>query len=789
MEAINLSSKENIINAYGLKPTLFYDVEGIIVDKKGKDIKIEKTVEDKKIIYSLRLKEEIKQAVGKKVSIDKENILSMKVDEKEEEKINSINFKEIIKRIGLEDTEETKKGIEYLVDNEIPVTKENLETFFMSKKCLEEIIENIDFDSCIKLIDKGIDLKEDSLQKIAENLIEIKNEKRGISFKELIGLDRKLSYKEAEIIAEEIYGRKMGKDVYDSIIALHNEKIPINRENIHKVMEVIDKLYDLKDYNDETFVKFFKEDLPFNIESLYKYKHSYNSKNIDKNTISPLYEQFTIEKEDSLEYILRILKDLNLEAKGENIQIIREFLLNGVEVTLDNYQKLSNMKSNLKELINILDEERVALLIEEGIDLLKEEISVLLDKAKDKTDMEQKVDLEKSFNLLKEIENLKNITDRELIQLIKDEEDFKIENLKEIISTTTNLDQGLNGKTVEKARTITNIFNTLGELDSNTIAFASKRFNTITLNNLYDSYLELNTKNEIIVEPIAKAEESLIRQEYLNAKSNTTLNLIKMSVKEGVALEHMPMEELNQYIDKKVNRYRETQRLVNEIKYLKGKENSLIPIIMKNHLNMSINQLNNIDSILNNGKGIGNIFNNLLINKSKYSEELKGKIEILENKIKEFSNSLKKGKEEVKGNLKETISVFEDLSNSSNFNDKGREDNLKEMEDYLNLQYQIYKDDLVLQLPVITEEGYNNINLIIPNIKKGIQKNNMVFYLNMNMKNLGQIKLNLEVKDEEIYVEFNTANIELIKGNENMLKERLEKIGYVLEKFKPNNIL
>ena len=403
--------------------------------------------------------------------------------------------------------------------------------------------------------------------------------------------------------------------------------------------------------------------------------------------------------------------------------------------------------------------------------------------------MEQKVDLEKSFKLLKEIENLKNITDRELIQLIKDEEDFKIENLKEIISTTTNLDQGLNGKTVEKARTITNIFNTLGELDSNTIAFASKRFNTITLNNLYDSYLELNTKNEIIVEPIAKAEESLIRQEYLNAKSNTTLNLIKMSVKEGVALEHMPMEELNQYIDKKVNRYRETQRLVNEIKYLKGKENSLIPIIMKNHLNMSINQLNNIDSILNNGKGIGNIFNNLLINKDKYSEELKGKIEILENKIKEFSNSLKKGKEEVKGNLKETISVFEDLSNSSNFNDKGREDNLKEMEDYLNLQYQIYKDDLVLQLPVITEEGYNNINLIIPNIKKGIQKNNMVFYLNMNMKNLGQIKLNLEVKDEEIYVEFNTANIELIKENENMLKERLEKIGYVLEKFKPNNIL
>ncbi len=49
MEAINLSSKENIINAYGLKPTLFFMMQKVLQqNKRAKTIKIEKTVEDKK---------------------------------------------------------------------------------------------------------------------------------------------------------------------------------------------------------------------------------------------------------------------------------------------------------------------------------------------------------------------------------------------------------------------------------------------------------------------------------------------------------------------------------------------------------------------------------------------------------------------------------------------------------------------------------------------------------------------------------------------------------------------
>lgn len=784
MEAIKLNPKKNVIDAYGLGPTLFYDVEGILVGKNGRDIKVEKTIDDKKITYSIRVRDEVKQLLGEKVLIQKENILSMKVEEKEEEKVNSIDPKEVLDSIGIEDSEENIKAIEYLLKNNIPITKDNIDTFFMSKKYLEDIIENIDFESCIKLMDKGIDFGEDSLQKIADALMEVKGEERGFSFKELIGLERRLSYKEAEAIANEIYGRKMGKDVYDSIIALHKENIPITKENIERLMEVVDKLHDLKDYEDETLIRFFKEDLPFNIDSLYRYKHSYNTRALERNILSPLYEQFALDKEDPLKYIMSLLKDLNLEAKGENIQLVREFLFNGVEVTREKIERFLDMKSKLKELIDITDHEKIAILVEEGVDILKEDIDLLIEKLRNIEGDKGVISTEKASDLLEKIKTLKTITDKELLQLIKRGEDFKIENLEEILSTQSTIEEP-ESKVIEKVKTISNIFNSLKDLSSNTIALTYRRFSTISLNNLYQSHLELDGEKHM-VEPIAKAEENLIRESYLNIKTNTSLNLIKQSITEGVALEHMPLEELNQYVDKKVNRYREIQRLINEIRYLKGKEGLLVSTAMKGQLNMSINQLSNIDSLLHRGKGFGSMLNNFLNNRDSYGKEIEEKIEILEAKIKEFSSSLKKGRDEVKREYGDILDSFKDLSNLFNSHGRDRDGSFKQLEKYLSLQNHLSKDDLVIQLPIFSDGEYNNVNLIIPDINKGINKNNMVFYFNMNLNNLGEVRFELQVKDDKVYVDFMGERLEAIKENEELLKEGLKGIGYTLEEFKSN---
>ena len=113
MEAIKLSKKENIINAYDLKPQLLYDIQGTLTENKGKDIKVEKNIGNKEITYSLRLKEEINGELGKKVLINKENILSVKTEEKSKniDKDNSLEKEKAIKGLGLEDTEDTRDAI------------------------------------------------------------------------------------------------------------------------------------------------------------------------------------------------------------------------------------------------------------------------------------------------------------------------------------------------------------------------------------------------------------------------------------------------------------------------------------------------------------------------------------------------------------------------------------------------------------------------------------------------------------------------------------------------------
>lgn len=776
MEAIKINSNDNIIDSYGLKPSLFYDIEGIVINKEGKNVKVEKTIEDKKVYYSLRLKQDLNIELGQKVVISKDNIQSMKIEKKKDD--FNITVDEAINKLGLEETDEAKEAIENLIENGIPITRENLESFLSSKRYLKEIIENLDFDSCIKLLDKNINLKEDSLQKIAQALSEIKGNS-SFSIKEILKSSRKLSYEEAEQIAVDIYGRKMGKDVYDTIIALHKEKIPVNKENIERVMEVVDKLYDLKRCDDEVFVKVLEKDLVANIETLYKLKHSYKIGSIEENTTSLLYEQFTVEREASIEDILNILMELDMDNNKENIQLVREFLLNEVELNKTNIEIVINMKNDLKKLISLANEENIAHLIEEGVDPLKEDISVLVDLVKDKENRSTELSSPKTSDILNKLEGLKSITDKELLLLIKNGEDFKIDNLQSIVDTGIGLGESLDSKTAEKAITISNIFNTLGNLDSDTIALASKRYSYLTLNNLYEAHNILSNEG-IKVSPISESQENLIRQEYLNIRNNTTINLIRESIKEQISIENMPLEELNEYIDNKTFRYRETNKFLNELGSIKGSEESIIPIVMKNNLNMSLGKINDINSMLNSGKGIGSAFYDLQGNREYYSEDIKKGIEILEKRIKKFTTSLKEGDGNIKENYKDMMDGFQDLDSSFNDEDKSNE-YMNRMREYLDLQNSL--DDLVLQLPISLGEKYSNVNLIIPDIKKGIDEKNMVFFLSLNTDNLGEVKLSLQVKNREIYVDFEAESSDKILDNRHILEDGLAKLGYSLKRI------
>ena len=46
MDPIKVETKENVLNAYSVRPTLPYDVEGVICSKEGKNVELKAKVEN-----------------------------------------------------------------------------------------------------------------------------------------------------------------------------------------------------------------------------------------------------------------------------------------------------------------------------------------------------------------------------------------------------------------------------------------------------------------------------------------------------------------------------------------------------------------------------------------------------------------------------------------------------------------------------------------------------------------------------------------------------------------------
>lgn len=793
MNSIKNINKENLVEAYGLKPNLFYDIEGTVVEKSGKDIKVESQIEGKIIKYTLKLKEEIEEDIGEETLIKKENILSCKHSLEKDVNENEIRkLEDLLKNIGIKVTKENLEIGKILLKYNIPVTKENIESFSICEKYLNEIIEKFDYDSAIKLLKKDINIEEESLQKIVEYMKEIEVEDE-FSLSKLLGFKRDLSYEEAEKISVQVYGRKMGKDIYDSIIALHREGIEINKENIEKVREIVYKLHDLKDTEDKTLVKVMKKDLTPNIENIYKTKYSYSIKESEENLAVNKYDDFIVQAKATDSDILKYLEKLGLEPSKENLNLVEQFIVNNLEITVDNIEEIKYMKYALKDLQKLLDEESISKFLSKGINPLEEDIRELSNIIKedeiDKNPKNTDIDSEKVEKISEEIKSLGKVKDEDLIYLIKKGEDFKIENLKEV-SFSQNISQEESNKLVDKVLKISNIIHSLEGLTSDTISFTVKRFSTVNLNNLYESEMILKENSNIKVVPVERTTENIIREEYLKAKESLSLNMVKNSIKEGLEIEYMPLDDLNNYIEK-TNKYRQGENILRKINSLKGKEYDLIPIAMKNGLDISLKELGRINSFQKNKAGLGKAID-YLIKEDRYmkNSELRQAIESIEEKSKQLSNSVKNGEEKIKKEYKELIKDIEELSNSFDFKeDQRQKERFKYIKEVLDIQKSLSKDDLILEFPIAMEEGFENLQIIIPNLKKGINKDDMRFLLNVNSNNIGNVKFNLKVERKDISVEFITSeeNIPMLLENAYIFEEGLKNIGYNLKSFSYEN--
>ena len=791
MEPIQIEDKK-IIDAYNIKPTLPFDVDGILIEKKGKDIKVKNTINNKTVIYSMRLKEEIDGKVGETVHIEKENITSSSIRVEDELKVRvededyKFRLENMLFKLGIGVNKETLEIAELLSQNNIPINKKNVYSYLLSKKYLKGIMKNINYDSLTKLMDRGISIEAESLDKLWQAFNEIGDEENNSS---------SFTYDDAEKASNKIFKSRMGKDVYDAIIALHERGMDITKENIEKITSVINKVNELKYLEYEDFVELESLGIKANIDNLYKIKNSIDISGIGENDFSKAYELFmaegSLDKFDLQLFereIANILLDIGIEPNDENLSIGKEFVKHDVKIDEDNWEELHRMKKDLENVREKIDERKVANLLKKGINPLKEDISKLSKILEEDDEYEAlpSLDRKEVLNILDEIKSVGEIDDEALVLLLKSGKDFKISDIKNInyiLSLETK--QYISSaepklwNTLDKATTISHMFATIGNLDSNTIAFAAKRSLSVSLNSLYESEAYLQ-QNPVKVNAIDAEEESFIKDGYLRFRENLSSRILRESIEEKLNIENIPLSEGNKYIDKKVDKYRKQRELVSSIKKLNPDD--VIPIIIKDDLNMSLGEIERVSKFLDNESGLWNSFQKVMNNLNGIENpQVKEEMIKVEKKSKRLSESLKND-EDAKEMYKDILMDFSDLEDHMD-----DDQNMKDMKDSLYLEKAMSKKDIVIQLPILKENGYENLQLFIKDgMEKPLDKKNMTFYLNLNTENLGNLKFDIGIYKNDIYVKINSqseCSIETLEKWEDILDGRFKSIGYELKDF------
>lgn len=591
-----------------------FKIRGTLVEKHENTIKI--NIGKDKIIEA-QLKEPIEGEVGETVIIDKKDILESRLcnEDTVEETISIEEGRETLQKLNLPVNEETKEALQALENYGVDITKENIQDFIVSKTNLEKVIQGLDYDTAIKLMDKNIDLEEESLEKIVEILEEVKEEKEGFSLFKLLGLKKDMTTGEAEKISERIYGSKMGKDITDIIKALDKAGADITKKNIDTVDRIFSKVDNLQDIEDDTVIDAIKNKIDTTIDNLYKLKNA-----VVKNIIAveekvsqwatnayeaTSFSSYTITEKDLKlmeEDIKDLLTSLDIKVTEESMSLAKDLVKAGLEISKENIEKVTNIKEALKELQGSLDYEKLATLIKSGIEIEKEEITSLAKLLKEGLETanieDTNLEGEKIEGILNTIEKLQKIEDHQLLELIKKGVDFKLGKLQFLTSNgnqekfllqTKGLDEGIQTLVHQHVRTITTL-NKLENLDFNSIAYHMNSKLPTTLEGLVLSQsqapvkvLEVSQetiiKNHIISRGItlglegnqqdvegAKAlisnnipfnRENIMRLYEINnhienIRDRLSSHMLRELTYSGRVVENMEIEELSNYVMKEV---------------------------------------------------------------------------------------------------------------------------------------------------------------------------------------------------------------------------------------------
>ncbi|NLM03858.1 MAG: hypothetical protein GX214_02435 [Clostridiales bacterium] len=568
----------NIIQNLGLlKAQSYYGnnnstqkISGTLIEKDENNIKLD-IGRDKSI--EIELKEPIEANLGDEVVINRRDIVKSRilnediVEESTSAKDGNIKGgSEILRKLNLPVNEDTEAALKALQDHGVDITKENIQNFIKSKLSLDKIIENLDYDTAIRLIKKDVNLEEESLEKIANTVESSKDTKESFSLLKFLGFKKEMTTEEAEKIAKKIYGNKMGKDITDIIKALDKAGIEINKKIIEHVNRIFDKIDNLQNIEDSIVIDAIKNKIDTNIDNLYKLKN-----NITKNTIpveeniSPsinnLYNSDATSPHTISDRDLELMEDsiveqlefIDIETDEKNISLAKDLIKSGLEVSKENMDNVNHVKEAIRELQSTLDYDKLASLIRAGVDIEREDIISLAELVKSDIDLVNTdggiLENSKIENILKAVENLEKIDNQQLIELIKRGVDFKLgkldfltsdDSLKKLSLLLQELDEGNANLVKQHVKTIIHL-NKLENLNFDTIAHQMNTKLPTTIERLIISHEEMsNVKLEA-------PQEAVIREHAINHMRKLGLGQNPLDLEGARALitNNLPINEQN----------------------------------------------------------------------------------------------------------------------------------------------------------------------------------------------------------------------------------------------------
>ncbi|SCY74498.1 DUF6240 domain-containing protein [Alkaliphilus peptidifermentans] len=842
---INNQVYHRINQAYG-STGFTLKIRGTIVSNNGLDIKID--IGNQRIL-DMKLNQEIKGRAGDIVTIDKKNILTSKLIQENTSSMfqEEDKYVKILKAFNLPEKSEYFKSIHALENHGIDINKDNILAFITAKNHLDTIIEGLDYDSAIQLLEKDVDVEKDPLSTVSKAIDDSKETNKGFSLAKIVKSFSKMTTEDAEGIAQKIYGSKMGKDITDIIKALNQAGMEISKKNIDRVNNVFDKLHTIKSIEDEKLVDIVKNKIEASIDNLYKVKKTITKGRLEIEEkinyyAAKVYEGFRPSKGLS-EKDLRMMEDdirsklhdEGIEGTKENIQLSKLMIKSNLPIAKESLDKVLSLKAAINQLAIELDQNKIAHLLGRGINVDKEEINQLIKYLNEVNQADLQV-LSTSGNInqdevnkiIEKLAKLSKINDEELLLLIKGNGDIKLSQI--LLGKEKNNDELLSKESANVKETyhstigIINIFSEMKTIDYNTIAFHLNRSIPNTLENLYKNKGIMIDKN-IAEESLLKSEtdivraglnptnskdiqlvkalmnnglsidklniQSLYRTEnyYNNLRNNMNISMIKEGTAEGIQLEKLELGQLNAYVQDKI-----TANSYSYLTEIGNQKESIISLLMKNNIPQNLSGVQNISMLLYNKQQLAHQLDDLFrLSKEFENSSLQKEIQELQKSLEGLTKEIKAGNTDVNKFYDDFINNIKNLSyKAEEINPKFKKEVEKQLEKITNslqLQGQLNKNDILLQLPIMMNDKLNNLQIYVMNKKKNSKKidpNNMSILLNIDTDSMEDINVYVGVVAKKAIIKIGVKQWEYkraIDAEIKQLERLMETAGYEVKEI------